>query len=65
MTVAIDLKTHKVVAKWPNGCGGSRGIALDEARGLLFVGCDEGKAVTLDVAHAGKVVATAETGEGS
>ena len=61
-TVAIDLKTHKEVARWPNGCEGSRGIALDEPRAFLFVGCDEGKAATLDVAHAGKVVATVETG---
>jgi hypothetical protein len=61
-TVAIDLKTHTEVARWPNGCEGSRGIALDERRGLLFVGCDEGKAGTLDVAHDGKVVASVETG---
>ena len=61
-TVAIDLKTHKEVARWPNGCEGLRGIALDEPRAFLFVGCDEGKAATLDVAHAGKVVATVETG---
>jgi hypothetical protein len=60
-TVAIDLKTHKEIARWPNGCEGSRGIALDEQRGLLFVGCDEGKATTLDVAHAGKIVATLAT----
>jgi DNA-binding beta-propeller fold protein YncE len=61
-TAAIDLKTHKEVARWPNGCEGSRGIALDEQRGLLFVGCDEGKATTLDVAHAGRIVATLDTG---
>src|SRR5262249_44261185 len=34
-TVAIDLKTRAVIAQWPNGCAGSRGIALDEARGFL------------------------------
>lgn len=61
MTVAIDLKTHQEVARWPNGCGGSRGIALDEKRGLLFVGCDEGRATTLDLAHAGKLVAAVDT----
>jgi DNA-binding beta-propeller fold protein YncE len=61
-TVVIDLKTHKEIARWPNGCEGSRGIALDEVRGLLFVGCDEGKATTLDVAHAGKIVSTLSTG---
>jgi hypothetical protein len=62
MTVVIDLKTHKEVARWPNGCIGSRGIALDERRGLLFVGCDEGKATTLDVAHAGNRLASVDTG---
>jgi hypothetical protein len=63
-TVAIDLSTHKVVARWPNGCGGARGIALDEDRGFLFVGCEEGKAVALDVAHEGKQVGMAATGKG-
>ncbi|HEU0032824.1 MAG TPA: hypothetical protein VFQ53_19465 [Kofleriaceae bacterium] len=46
-TVAIDLPTRAIVASWPNGCTGSRGIALDAARGQLFVGCAEGKAVVL------------------
>jgi hypothetical protein len=64
VTIAIDLKAHKEVARWPNGCEGARGIALDEERGLLFVGCEEGKAVVLDVAHDGKRVGLAATGKG-
>jgi hypothetical protein len=63
-SVAIDLASHKEVARWTNGCKGSRGIALDEKRGLLFVGCDEGKAVVLDVVHGGKQLATAATAKG-
>lgn len=63
-TVAIDLKTHREVARWTNGCEGSRGVALDEARGLLFVGCEEGKAVALDVAHEGKRLGSAPAGKG-
>jgi DNA-binding beta-propeller fold protein YncE len=63
-TVAIDLAKHAEVARWKNGCKGSRGIALDEKRGLLFVGCEEGKATTLDVAHGGKQLGAAETGKG-
>jgi DNA-binding beta-propeller fold protein YncE len=63
-SVAIDLTTHKEVARWNNGCKGSRGIALDEKRGFLFVGCDEGRAVTLDVAHDGKQLGSAVTGKG-
>jgi DNA-binding beta-propeller fold protein YncE len=54
-TVAIDLATHKVVATWPNGCEGSRGLALDARHGLLFVGCAEGGADVLDLAHDGAV----------
>ena len=63
-SIAIDLAKHVEVARWKNGCKASRGIALDEARGFLFVGCDEGKAITLDVAHDGKSLATAATGQG-
>ncbi|HEU4730908.1 MAG TPA: hypothetical protein VFT22_23595 [Kofleriaceae bacterium] len=63
-SVAIDLKSHKEVARWNNGCKGSRGIAIDEKRGLLFVGCDEGKATVLDLAQSGKKVGQAATGNG-
>jgi DNA-binding beta-propeller fold protein YncE len=63
-TVVIELAKHREVARWKNGCKASRGIALDEPRGLLFVGCDEGKATALDVAHDGKLLGTAETGKG-
>jgi len=63
-SVAIELKSHKELARWKNGCKGSRGIALDEKRGLLFVGCDEGKATVLDLARNGKLVGEAATGHG-
>jgi hypothetical protein len=63
-TQGIDLHTHKVVNQWPNGCRGSRGIALDEKRGLLFAGCAEGKAVVLDVNKNGMQVASLLTSPG-
>jgi hypothetical protein len=63
-TVAIDLAKDKEVARWKNGCKGSRGIALDAQRALLFVGCEEGKATALDIAHDGKQVGSADTGKG-
>ena len=63
-TVAIDLAKHAEVARWKNGCEGSRGIALDESRGLLFVGCEEGKAVALDLAHDGKKLGSVDVGKG-
>jgi len=63
-TVAIDLESRGIVARWNNGCSGARGLALDTARGLAFVGCREGKAVALDVEHGGKSVGSAPAGKG-
>jgi hypothetical protein len=62
-TLAVDLRNRKVVGRWPNGCKGSRGIALDEKRGFLFAGCDEGKVNVLDV-KSGKIVGQASAGAG-
>lgn len=63
-TMAIDPKTRAVVATWPAGCGDPRGIALDERRGFLLIGCDDGTATVLDVAHGGKLLSTARSGSG-
>jgi DNA-binding beta-propeller fold protein YncE len=63
-TVAIDVDSHAIAARWPNHCRGARGIALDAARGFVFVGCTEGRAVSLDVAHGGKPAGDAKAGEG-
>jgi hypothetical protein len=62
-TFAIDVPSHSVVARWSNHCRGARGIALDAARGIVFVGCDEGKAVALEVAH-GSLLGQARAGRG-
>jgi hypothetical protein len=62
-TVAIDIASHAVVARWKNGCAGSRGLALDGRRGFLFVGCAEGKATVLDVAR-GTVLDSLSHGDG-
>jgi DNA-binding beta-propeller fold protein YncE len=48
-TVAIDVTSRAITATWPNGCEGSRGIALDARRNWLFAGCAEGKATVVDV----------------
>jgi hypothetical protein len=61
-TFAIDLDRRQIVATWPNGCEGSRGVALDEGRGWLFAGCDEGTASILDVAHDGKILSKLASG---
>jgi len=62
ITLAIDLKARAVVARWKNLCKDSRGIALDEAKAYVFVGCSEGRAVVLDAGHDGKVVGDSQTG---
>jgi len=63
-TLAIGLRSHKIAARWPNDCKGSRGLALAPKKGLLFVGCTEGKAVALNLANHGAVAASAKTGAG-
>ena len=64
-TLAIDVRTRKVVARFSPGCGGDgpRGLALDSARRLLFVACTGG-AVALDLARDGRVVGRIKTGGG-
>jgi hypothetical protein len=62
-TVAIDLRSRKIVSRWPNGCQGSRGIALDEKRGFLLAGCDEGKVTVLNL-KSGKLLGEASSGAG-
>jgi len=64
-TVAIDLRARRVAATWKNGCQGSRGLALDEARGILLVGCEEGRGVALDVAHDGTATGSIADGSGT
>jgi len=50
-TVVIDLARRKISETWPNGCQGSRGLALDAPKGYLFVGCAEGGADLLEITH--------------
>ena len=57
-TAAIDIHTRAIIEQWPNGCSGSRGVALDEKHGFLFAGCAEGKAVVLDVNKNGLRIAS-------
>jgi len=64
-TLAIDIKTHKVKATWPTGCGadGPRGVAVEEARNLVFVACTDGVKV-LDGGRDGAALASLDTGVG-
>jgi DNA-binding beta-propeller fold protein YncE len=63
-TMAIDLKTHALVSTWAAGCDDPRGIWIDETRGFLLVGCEDGSATALDVEHGGKVLSTVKSGNG-
>jgi hypothetical protein len=54
LTYAIDIAQRAVVATWTNGCSPlSLGIALDEARGFVFVACAAGSVAVLDAADSG------------
>jgi DNA-binding beta-propeller fold protein YncE len=62
-TVAIDVRTKQIVSKWNPGSKEVGGIALDPARGFLFVACGD-HVVNLDDAHDGKVLDSIPTGAG-
>jgi DNA-binding beta-propeller fold protein YncE len=57
-TIAVDVHTRTIVGQWSNGCSGSRGIALDEARGFVFAGCREGRGTVADATNSGQLVGT-------
>src|SRR5439155_22600692 len=62
-TLAIDVRTHNVVAKWNPGSADLQGLALDPARRFLFVACGD-HVVSLDAAHDGKIIDSVQTGAG-
>src|SRR5438477_1621451 len=62
-TVAVDVRTKKIVSKWNPGSTEVGGLALDSGRGFLFVACGD-HVVNLDAAHAGKVLDSIQTGAG-
>jgi len=53
-TVAIDVRSHKVVSEWETGSSDLQGLALDSMRGFLFVACGD-HVVSLDVGRGGKI----------
>jgi len=61
--VAIDTKTHAVVATWPNAPAvGASGQAIDTEHHLLVLGCDDTMGL-MDIAS-GKVVSTLKAAPG-
>lgn len=63
-TVTLDLESRATVARWKNGCTGSRGIALDSKRGFLFTGCAEGRVTAVDARHGGRRLGETAVGPG-
>jgi len=63
-SVVVDIATHAPIATWPNGCNGSRGIAIDSKRSFLFAGCAEGRLVVMDMDHNGKQLGSVDAGSG-
>jgi DNA-binding beta-propeller fold protein YncE len=65
VTTAVDLKTHKTVAKWQSSCGedGPHGLSIDQQTGFLFVACST-RVEVLDAGHNGEKLSTIDTGDG-
>jgi YVTN family beta-propeller protein len=62
--VAIDTKNHKVVSRWPIAPGEEpSGMAFDEKKHRLFLGCGNKLMVMLD-STTGKVLASVPIGDG-
>ena len=61
---AVDIKEHKVVAHWPIAPGAmATGLAIDPMLHRLIIGCGNSKMVLMDSTN-GKVVASADCGQG-
>jgi len=62
--VAIDVKTHQVVANWPIAPGEeASGMAIDLATHRLFIGAANNLMVVMD-STSGKVITTVRIGQG-
>lgn len=65
VTVAIDVAARSLVARWPNGCDSSRGIALDAEDGYLFASCRSGRLVVIDAGRDGRQLSDLSPVEGA
>ena len=53
LTDVIQVMTHSVIGQWGNGCSSAKGMAIAENEGYLFVSCNEGKLVVMDINNDG------------
>jgi DNA-binding beta-propeller fold protein YncE len=62
----VDLKTNKVIARWPVAPGGENvGMAIDLRNHLLFLGCRNPQKLIVMSTETGKVVADLPIGAGN
>jgi DNA-binding beta-propeller fold protein YncE len=65
VVAVVDLKTRKVMARWPVAPGGHPvGLALDKKNHLLFIGCRNPQKLIVMSTEDGKVVADLPIGAG-
>lgn len=66
VVAVVDLKTNKVVARWPVAPGGENvGMAIDRRAHLLFIGCRNPQKLIVMSTVDGKVVADLPIGAGN
>jgi DNA-binding beta-propeller fold protein YncE len=65
LVAVVDLKTFKVIAKWPTAPGGAPvGMSIDPSKGRLFVGCRKPQRLIVMSTENGKVLADLPIGAG-
>jgi len=61
----VDVRTMKVLFRWPTAPGGvPTGLAIDAARGLLFIGCRKPAKLVVMSAKDGAVLSAVDIGKG-
>jgi hypothetical protein len=65
LVAVVDMKSRKVIARWPVAPGGSPvGMSMDARRRLLFIGCRNPQRLVVMDARDGKVLAALPIGAG-
>lgn len=63
LVAVVDLKTSKVIARWPVAPGGENtGMAIDPAHHLIFLGCRNPQKLIVMSSEDGKIVASLPIG---
>ena len=62
VVVAMDARSGAITATWPISSGGPHGLDIDEKGRRLFVSCDAGAVVVLDLANGKEVGSVAIAG---